>query len=213
VIKLFQGRSRRTSEAPDADGRSTAVLRRAAAECLRYPGEGFAERIALVRAALAELPPACAEPAALLLRFCDHVDQLPAADPFELAGHYVQTFDQRNRHALYLSWWTDGDTRNRGASLVRFKELYRAHGLEYEGEDLPDHLCVVLEFAASDGAGAADAASALLAEHAPALRRLHAALAKRGTPYADVIAAVLTTVPTTTPMRIPLPVLNPGGPR
>ncbi|MEU3512098.1 nitrate reductase molybdenum cofactor assembly chaperone [Streptomyces longwoodensis] len=105
--------------------------------------------------------------------------------------------DFRNRHSLYLSWWRDGDTRRRGMSLVRFKEVYRAYGLEFSGEELPDYLPAVLEFTARTG----DAH--LLTEYRDGVHRLRTRLTEHGTPYASVLDAVCATLPTA----------SAGGPR
>ncbi|MBD0734250.1 nitrate reductase molybdenum cofactor assembly chaperone [Streptomyces sp. CBMA29] len=124
-----------------------------------------------------------------------------------LAAHYVETFDFTNRHSLHLSWWTDGDTRRRGRSLLRFKDAYRAHGLEHAGEDLPDFLPAVLEFAAATGS------DALLREHRPALELLRLALTERATPYARVLDSVCATLPGASPAdRAAAHALARGGP-
>ncbi|MHB9857950.1 nitrate reductase molybdenum cofactor assembly chaperone [Streptomyces sp. YIM S03343] len=154
---------------------SDAVLYQAAALCLTYPDEDFHTRLPLVR-----------EAAPQLREFTDHAALTP---PGELAEHYVQVFDFKNRHSLYLSWWTDGDTRRRGMSLVRFKDVYRAHGLEFTGEELPDFLPAVLEFTARTGE------THLLTEHRNALEQLRSRLADCGTPYAAVLDAVCATLP------------------
>lgn len=151
------------------------VLYQAAALCLTYPDDDFRDRLPLLR-----------EAAPQLRAFTDHAAVTPQG---ELQAHYVQVFDFRNRHSLYLSWWTDGDTRNRGMSLVRFKELYRAHGLEFTGEELPDFLPAVLEFASRTGD------IGMLTEHRDALDQLRARLTAFGTPYACVLDAVCATLP------------------
>ncbi|MEU4995843.1 nitrate reductase molybdenum cofactor assembly chaperone [Streptomyces sp. NPDC021622] len=156
-----------------------AVLHQAAAHCLAYPDAEFHERLPLLTAAA---PPA-------LGGFLAHA---AATDPRELAAHYVQVFDFKNRHSLYLSWWRDGDTRRRGMSLVRFKEVYRAHGMEFTGEELPDFLPAVLEFSAHAG-------PLLLEEHRSGLELLRLALSDFGTPYAEVVDAVCSTLPGPSP--------------
>jgi nitrate reductase delta subunit len=75
-------------------------------------------------------------------------------------------------------------------SLVRFKEVYRAHGLEFADEELPDFLPAVLEFTARTGN------TDLLLEHRECLDRLRARLTDFGTPYASVLDAVCATLPT-----------------
>ncbi|MGW6910946.1 MULTISPECIES: nitrate reductase molybdenum cofactor assembly chaperone [unclassified Streptomyces] len=155
---------------------SFEVLYQAAALCLTYPDDDFRARLPLLR-----------EAAPQLRGFTDHAAVTP---PRDLAAHYVEVFDFRNRHSLYLSWWSDGDTRRRGMSLLRFKDLYRAHGLEFTGEELPDFLPAVLEFAARTGN------TELLLEHRDALEQLRSRLTDFGTPYASVLDAVCATLPT-----------------
>ncbi|MFG2603032.1 nitrate reductase molybdenum cofactor assembly chaperone [Streptomyces sp. NPDC048514] len=154
---------------------SDAVLYQAAALCLTYPDDDFVARLPLLRQAAPQLR-----------AFTDHAALIPLQ---ELAAHYVQVFDFKNRHSLYLSWWHDGDTRRRGVSLVRFKEVYRKHGLEFSGEELPDFLPAVLEFTARTGD------TTLLTDHRAGLEQLRARLADNGTPYAGVLEAVCVTLP------------------
>ncbi|MFF7982941.1 nitrate reductase molybdenum cofactor assembly chaperone [Streptomyces sp. NPDC007901] len=154
---------------------SDAVFYQAAALCLTYPDDDFVARLPLLR-----------EAAPQLREFTDHATVTP---PQELAAHYVQVFDFKNRHSLYLSWWQDGDTRRRGMSLVRFKDLYRAYGMEFTGEELPDFLPAVLEFTARTGN------TDLLTEHRDCLEQLRCRLTDFGTPYASVLDAVCATLP------------------
>ena len=67
----------------------------------------------------------------------------------ELEADYVETFDTRRRHNLFLTYFAHGDTRKRGMALLRFKQTYLASGFELTDTELPDHLCVVLEYAAT----------------------------------------------------------------
>jgi nitrate reductase delta subunit len=178
-----------------------AVVHQAAALLLGYPDPTLLGRLPLLRAALEA---AGSPPAALLLPLVDH---LAAAPPADLAAAYVRTFDFTSRHCLHLTWWTDGDTRRRGAALVRFKERYRAHGLEADARELPDFLPVVLEFSA------ATRTDALLREYRPALELLRLALAENGTPYACVPAAVCATLPGASPAdRAQAMAMARGGP-
>ncbi|KUL23110.1 nitrate reductase molybdenum cofactor assembly chaperone [Streptomyces regalis] len=154
---------------------SFEVLYQAAALCLTYPDDDFRARLPLLR-----------EAAPQLREFTDHAMVTP---PQELAAHYVQVFDFKNHHSLYLSWWRDGDTRRRGMSLVRFKDVYRAHGLEFTGEELPDFLPAVLEFTARTGN------TGLLLENRECVEQLRTRLTDFGTPYASVLDAVCATLP------------------
>lgn len=177
--------------------RQTRVLCQAASWCLRYPDAEVLDALPVVATALADLGLAAGADA--LRAFLAYASQ---ATPMELAAHYVTVFDLRNRRSLNLSWWSDGDTRRRGMALVGFHEAYRAAGWEFGGEDLPDHLPAVLEFAALDDSAAAEAGLRLLAEHRDGVVALHQALVAADTPYArvtDAVQAVLATAPARRP--------------
>lgn len=170
--------------------RQTRILRQAASWCLRYPDEQVLAALPVVAQALAELG---ASPAReQLQRFLTYADSTPAID---LAAHYVTVFDLRNRRSLNLTWWSDGDTRRRGMALVAFGEAYRSAGWEFGGDDLPDHLPALLEFAALDDPAAQQAGEQLLAAHRDGIDALQRALAAADTPYLDVLDAVSTTLP------------------
>jgi nitrate reductase delta subunit len=153
---------------------------------LSYPDEQLLDRMPLLRQVVDRLPQRVAEP---LDRFLEHV---AATAPTELAAHYVETFDQRRRCCLYLTYYAHGDTRNRGVALLKLKNAYRSAGLQLETDELPDHLGVVLEFAAAaDGARGRD----LLLAHRAGVELLRLALADAGSPYVDVLRAVTATLP------------------
>ncbi|MEU7021963.1 nitrate reductase molybdenum cofactor assembly chaperone [Streptomyces sp. NPDC046203] len=164
-----------------------AVIRLVAARCLAYPDEALYAELPLLREAVADIPQAKG-----LAEFLDH---LADTDPLELAAHYSDTFDTRNRRCLYLTWWTDGDTRRRGLSLVRIKRIYRQYGLEFGGEELPDFLPAALEFAGQCVA----AGTELLQEHRAGLELLRLALESADTPYTRVVEAVCATLPGPSP--------------
>jgi nitrate reductase delta subunit len=164
------------------------VIRQAASYLLAYPDETFLERIPLIRSALAE------HDVTTIDAFLDHVESTSLR---ELERQYVEVFDLSRRHALYLSYWTDGDTRRRGEVLGRFKSAYRESGflVDTSGE-LPDYLPMVLEFAAI---AEPEVGEAILREYRPSLELLRIGLAEDGTPYADVVAAVCSTLPGSSP--------------
>ena len=169
---------------------SVRAARLAASWLLWYPDATLAERMGDLRAAVATLPHQTREPLEAVIAWIDEVG-------FEAARlHYVDTFDMRRKTALYLSYWTDGDTRNRGYAILRFKQAYLASGFELGDEELPDHLAVVLEFAAMGNELTGDA---LLVESRVGIGLMREALAKIESPYARVIEAVLATLPAMTP--------------
>lgn len=113
-------------------------------------------------------------------------------DRTALAARYVETFDLRRRASLHLTYYAHGDTRERGMALLRLKKLYRAAGLPMDSAELPDHLTVMLAFAALAPAGHGEA---LLAEHRPAIELLRLSLHDLESPYAHVLDAIAAGLP------------------
>jgi len=151
---------------------------------LRYPDERLLDgRAELARAAASLRDRRVRAP---LERFALAFAAEP--DGRRLQERWVETFETRRRASLYLTYYSHGDTRERGLALLRLRKLYRAGGLPMErADELPDFLPVMLEFAgaAPDGYG-----RALLREHRAALELLRIALRERRSPYADVVDAV-----------------------
>jgi nitrate reductase delta subunit len=116
-------------------------------------------------------------------------------DETALTARYVETFDLRRRASLYLTYYAHGDTRERGMALLRLKKLYRAAGLPMASTELPDHLTVMLAFAALAPAGHGEA---LLAEHRPAIELLRLSLHDLDSPYAHVLDAIAAGLPALT---------------
>jgi nitrate reductase delta subunit len=109
------------------------------------------------------------------------------ADPIALAEHYVATFDLEKRCGLYLTFYGQGDRRERGMALLRLRKLYRAAGLPQGDGELPDYLPMMLEFAADAPSGRGEL---VLREHRAALELVRLALRERDSPYAHVLDAV-----------------------
>jgi nitrate reductase delta subunit len=153
---------------------------------LAYPDEQSRAQLPMLRDALTRLPD---EQGAPLRRFVEHAQSTPVLD---LAAGFVATFDHQRRCCLYLTYYAHGDTRNRGQALLAFKSAYRAAGLVLGDDELPDHLAVVLEFAAT-----ADpvVGRQLLLDHRAGLELLRLALQDVQSPYVDVVRAVCATLP------------------
>lgn len=166
--------------------RATALTYQVAGRALGYPDEELLEQLPLLRAALVGVP----EPARS--RLAGLLDHLATTDPTTLAAQYVATFDLRRRCCLYLTYYAYGDTRKRGVALLAFKQAYRTAGVELSDDELPDHLCVVLEFAATADL---EAGRQLLLDHRAGLEVLRLALQDAGSPWAGAVAAVTATLP------------------
>jgi nitrate reductase delta subunit len=170
--------------------RHIAATRLACSWLLAYPDAVLLDRLDVIAAAVAELPAPAREP---LSTFLAHLDGTPIGD---VQRHYVEIFDMKRRACPFLTYWTNGDTRNRGVAILRFKQAYADTGFSIGNEELPDHLAVVLEFAA---VGDRITGDALLAEHAAPIGLLREALHDLGSAYAHVLDAVVATLPEITP--------------
>lgn len=179
-------RDRRSSA--DSASRETdrALVYRIAALLLEYPDEVLVDRLGSLRQAAATLGETYRRPLETL------IEHLAGGSLPELTSDYVATFDLRRRCCLYLTYYAYGDTRKRGQALLTFKQAYRAADLELTEDELPDHLCVLLEFAAT-----ADAAAGrrLLLEHRAGLELLRLALADAGSTYVEALNAISATLP------------------
>lgn len=169
------------------------VVWQCASLLLAYPDDGQPGRLDTVDALLGHLPEPVAAP------LTDAVHLLRALPPLDAATAYVDTFDLHNRTTLLLTYWTEGDTRNRGEAMLRFARAYRESGVTPPSAEAADHLAVVLEFAATVDP---TVGGALLAEHRPAIDLLQQRLTKLGSPYAAMLAAVASTLPAATDQDI-----------
>lgn len=169
---------------------SKEVARAIAAQCLNYPDQTFIDRYdELVKLAVT-LESKFRNP---FLAFLKSAYDMPLN---KLQEHYVEIFDMRRKCSLFLTSWTHGDTRNRGMALVYFIEIYKRCGLVLTPEELPDHLAVVLEFAALENPHEGDL---LLGEHQAPILLIRDALHKTGSMYAGVLDAVVASLPAMTP--------------
>ncbi|MCZ4097452.1 nitrate reductase molybdenum cofactor assembly chaperone [Streptomyces sp. H39-C1] len=153
---------------------------------LDYPDEQLTGRIALVRSAIGQLPPALGG------TIRESVEQLEATPLAELQAKYVETFDNRRRCNLFLTYFAHGDTRKRGMALLRFKQVYLRAGFTLDDAELPDHLCVVLEFAATVDQ---ELGRGLMLDHRAGLELLRLSLRDMASPWAGLVAAVTATLP------------------
>ncbi|MEU3009721.1 nitrate reductase molybdenum cofactor assembly chaperone [Nocardia asteroides] len=165
------------------------IVWQAASLLLAYPDSGHSERLDLVDQLCAHLPPEQAEPLSTATA------ALRALPKTLAAQRYVDTFDLRRHSTLLLTYWTDGDTRNRGMAMLAFNDAYRAAGVNPPAGEVPDHLTVVLEFAATVDPVAG---AALLVAHRRAIEAIRLALTQDGSPYAAVLTAVAGTLPAAT---------------
>ncbi len=169
---------------------SISTAQMIASSLLVYPEKEFMARRVELESLAKKLDPEWGQP---LLEFLEETFTMTLD---ELQKHYVEIFDMRRRCSLFLTSWTHGDTRNRGMALIYFKEKYKEAGISLSEEELPDHLAVVLEFAALvdplEG-------NLLLGEHRAPIELIRDALSGASSLYVHVLDAIVATLPPMTP--------------
>ncbi|NIK59160.1 nitrate reductase molybdenum cofactor assembly chaperone [Kribbella shirazensis] len=171
---------------PALPAHQLTIVWQTASLLLDYPDQALPERLGLTRQVLHHLPTDLAEPLGAT------VEQLAAGTLSDLQQRYVETFDNRRRHNLYLTYFAHGDTRRRGVALLRFKQTYLRSGFILDESELPDHLCVVLEYAATVDQ---QLGWELLLDHRAGLELLRLALADAGSAWHGAVHAVTATLP------------------
>jgi nitrate reductase molybdenum cofactor assembly chaperone NarJ/NarW len=116
-------------------------------------------------------------------RFIEYLARTPAA---KLAADYVATFDHPEC-CLFLSYGMP----DRDGQVTRLEETYAANGLRLNGNELPDHVGVMLEYAAAEPRTGA----ALLIEQRAGLQLLRVGLRDTHSPWADVVDSLWATLP------------------
>jgi nitrate reductase delta subunit len=167
----------------------TSYSLRALARMLSYPDAALRELVPDLQQVLvseAAVSPARLRGLSMLLGSL--VDQ----DVMEVEQAYVELFDRGRATSLHLFEHVHGDSRDRGPAMIDLVKTYEQGGLLLDpakiGGELPDYLPVVLEFASTlPPAQRRD----FLGEIAHILNVIHAALIKRRSLYAHVLAAVL----------------------
>jgi nitrate reductase delta subunit len=158
---------------------------------LGYPDEQLVGLAATIKEASRGLPDEVGEP---IRGFVVHLESTQLE---QLQADYVETFDSRRRCNLFLTYFAHGDTRKRGVALLRFKQTYLRSGFVLDAEsehggELPDHLCVVLEYAATVDL---ERGRRLLLDHRAGLELLRMALVERHSPWAPLLEALSATLP------------------
>ena len=180
--------------APDEGGPRSArddddaLVFRAAAMVLAYPEDELRQRLAVIAAALAGTRAA--------EQFAPVIAHLSGAPLREVQSFHVQEFDLSRKHALHLTYWTDGDTRRRGNVLAEIKQTYRDSGLLVDtGGELPDYLPMVLEFAVADP----NRGRGLLQRFRASLELIRLGLVADRLPHAGVLEAICDRLPGDSP--------------
>lgn len=110
----------------------------------------------------------------------------------QLQQAYVETFDFDRRSSLHLTYHINGDSRQRGLSLLKLKNAYRDAGFEFGDSELPDYLPVMLEFAAI---APKPLGRELLERHRPAIELIRGSLQAQGSPWAGLFDLIREDLP------------------
>jgi nitrate reductase delta subunit len=153
------------------------------ADILDYPAPILADRVEniLTFAAVAH-----GEAAQLLHQFREFVKGTP---PERLEEFYTGTFDLQPLCCPYIGYQLFGEEYRRGMFMARLREHYRSSGFA-AGDDLPDHLCVILRFLASREPEEVE--RELVSDClVPALVKMVAGFAETKNPYREALQALL----------------------
>ncbi|MDO5745362.1 MAG: nitrate reductase molybdenum cofactor assembly chaperone [Micrococcaceae bacterium] len=153
---------------------------------LDYPDELLLSRLDLLGEVAATLPPKIGS------GLLETIEYLRRPTVSETQSEYVDTFDTRRRGCLFLTYFSNGETRKRGLALLRIKQVYAKAGLILADEQLPDHLCVVLEFGALTDA---KAGLKMILDNRAGLELLRIHLREVGSPWSGAIESVCATLP------------------
>lgn len=171
-------------------GPQRELVHMSASLLLGYPSPGVID--SRLRAVAEALTGPLRPPEGVAARLEEFVDTALAWGDRALAEHYVEVFDRRRRCCLYLTYYTVGDTRHRGAAILAFKKALAAAGYEMADDELPDYLPAILELSARSHDEIADL---MLASHREGIEVLRSALVDARTPYARLVEAVSMSLP------------------
>ncbi|MFS8629741.1 MAG: nitrate reductase molybdenum cofactor assembly chaperone [Bacillales bacterium] len=109
---------------------------------LSYPDLDFLETLPEIEEEAEKLP--LSESKVELGRF---LQLLQEKSETELLYTYVYTFDFGKKTNLYVTYMANGEQRERGQELLFLKNYYKTNGFLISGNELPDYLPLMLEFA------------------------------------------------------------------
>ena len=150
---------------------------------LEPPGPAFPDR---VNECIALLTPFRQEAADLMNRFKTFVEQTPLR---RIEKIHDDTFGPEGACYPYVGYQLLGDGSHRRLFLDGLKELYQNYGFS-AAQETPDHLGVMLQFLA-DGGDEEELDDMVSLYVIPSLRRMLEGCEDRGTPYEEVLRALL----------------------
>lgn len=119
------------------------------------------------------------------------LQELSAMDLLTAQARFGELFDRGRKVSLYIFEHVYGESRDRGPAMIELKNVYREHGLECDGRELPDYLPIVLEFCAELPE---EQARQWLEETIHVLQRICVRLQQRDPDYASAFVALLRLI-------------------
>ncbi len=151
------------------------------ADLLDYPGPHFTQR---ARDAISLLDPGDRKGSALLEGFGDFIKNHPISVVEEI---YTSTFDLQPVCSLHMGHHLFGEGPQRGLFMAGLKEHYKLFGFS-PGNELPDHLGVVLRYISSREAAEWEMVQECVI---PALKKMLENFKKGVNPYSNVLKFLL----------------------
>lgn len=157
------------------------------ADVLSYPTQDYHAKVKKCQIAItnykrsATLNP---EPLTLINSFSEFIKDKSVAD---LEEHFTQTFDINPISCLEVGWHLFGETYDRGAFLVRMRELLRQFNIK-ESTELPDHITHVLAVLGKMEKESAD--DFANAQVLPAIKKMIDGFGGKENPYINVLKAL-----------------------
>jgi nitrate reductase delta subunit len=152
---------------------------------LTYPTDDLVSAAAELKAVLAReallRPKQLAAVAAL-------IDDIAGRDLFDAQERYIMLFDRTRSLSLHLFEHVHGESRDRGQAMVDLIKVYEDGGYSPTTAELPDFLPLFLEYAATRPPAEA---IELIGQPGHVLAAMKERLAKRGSPYEAVFAALV----------------------
>jgi nitrate reductase delta subunit len=163
----------------------TGLLYTQFADLISYPS---GDLFSIVESCLGGMRSVYPEAADELAAFRNGIQNLSVQKIEEL---YTVTFDMQPVCYPYAGYQLFGESYKRGAFMAQLNEAYRAFGYS-SGEELPDHLAVILRFLGLDSANRqGEFCQTLLVEGVtPAIEKMLKAFAESQNPYVRLLKAL-----------------------
>jgi nitrate reductase delta subunit len=163
----------------------TQTVLAVASSLLQYPDEQMRSTLSHLERAIANIT---------LKKIKQNLTQfiklLRESDPLVWNEQYVKTFDFNRKTNLYLTYFQQGEQRERGFVLLQLKQQYEQAGFSVTDCELPDYLPLLLEFAAVT----VTPGIKLIDSYMPQIQTIYEELKQEHNPYHLVFEAFISAI-------------------